>query len=375
MDVLIVSRGLPTETYPLNGIFEFDQAKALVNRGVRVVFFAIDLRSIRRKRKLGIVSSTVDGVNCVSINIPVGAVPRKLFLKIGTWALNKLYKQVYKETKPDIVHAHFAEYGYMAAKLCERESLPLVITEHSSAMNNADVDAELLEYARFAYAKANAVIAVGTQLGENIKLKTGISCDIIPNVLNEEFFAPINSNNKKKDFGFVFTGRLIELKRPLLLIDAFNEVQKEYPDIRLGLIGEGELRGKIEDKITEYSLDGQVTLYGLMNRKEIIKIYEEYNCFVLPSSRETFGVACIEAMACGLPVIATKCGGPEDFVTPNTGLLIPVDDKRQLADAMIKMIIHRDEYDSASIRKYVYNTFSENSIADQLLTVYERIIE
>lgn len=83
MNVLIIARGYPTNKYKMNGIFEFDQAKALVEAGHNVFYAAIDLRSLRRWRKWGIERKSIDGVNIYAINIPCGRIPKIVLRKIA----------------------------------------------------------------------------------------------------------------------------------------------------------------------------------------------------------------------------------------------------------------------------------------------------
>jgi hypothetical protein len=107
MRVLIVARGYPTKKYKMNGIFEFDQAKALVYSGVNVVYAAIDMRSIRRWRKWGIETKIVNGVKIYAINLPLGRIPKQLLRVISKFGLIYLYKKIINEQgKPDIIHAH-----------------------------------------------------------------------------------------------------------------------------------------------------------------------------------------------------------------------------------------------------------------------------
>ena len=95
---------------------------------------------------------------------------------------------------------------------------------------------------------------------------------------------------------------------------------------------------------------------------------------MLASRSETFGVAYIEAMAAGLPVIATRCGGPEDFVTEENGILISVDDVQALTDAMEYMILHRNEYDSTKISENTRRQFAPETIAAQLTEIYKEVL-
>ena len=374
MEVLLISSGIPDRDYPLIGIFEFDQAKALARSGIQVTYFAIDLRSIRRKRRLGIQSGISDGVKWFRYALPVGAIPRKMKYIIGLWALRRLYRRVFQNARPDIVHAHFTDTAYIASRFCAEERIPLVITEHSSEMNKPHVDPDLLKYAKRAYRDADTVIAVGSGLARHIREQTGVTCRVVPNILPVDDFYGVRHDTQKNGFGFVFCGSLIDGKRPLLLLEAFQGVRKRYPDVRLGFIGDGVLGRELESRIRNRHLEQCVTLYGRLSRKEIARVYKEYDCFVLPSLSETFGVAYIEAMAAGLPVIATRCGGPEDYVIPAVGVLTEVDDEAALQDAMEEMLRSGQKYHAEAIRNYVLENFSERVVTEQLKKIYTELL-
>jgi glycosyltransferase involved in cell wall biosynthesis len=80
-------------------------------------------------------------------------------------------------------------------------------------------------------------------------------------------------------------------------------------------------------------------------------------------------------MAAGLPVIGTRCGGPEGFVTDDVGILVDVDDVDALAAAMKKMIEDKDKYDSEKVRKYAIDNFSPTVVVQKLLALYERVLK
>ena len=100
----------------------------------------------------------------------------------------------------------------------------------------------------------------------------------------------------------------------------------------------------------------------------------ESKCFVLPSKYETFGVVYLEAMACGLPVIATRCGGPESFVDETNGILIPVDDEPALVSAFKYMLENADKYDQERIACATVERFSPNAVVRMIIKEYEKVL-
>ena len=97
MLTFLLSRGVPTQKYSTYGVFEFDQARALTQAGCKVVFLALDLRSVRRVRKWGFSSFERDGVQVRVLSIPLGNIPKKIFYPIGEWGLKMLYRRAVRD--------------------------------------------------------------------------------------------------------------------------------------------------------------------------------------------------------------------------------------------------------------------------------------
>lgn len=370
MYILIVASGYPTDKYRGIGIFEFDQAKALAEAGHKIIYAAVDVRSIRRWRKWGFESFEKEGVTVEAINIPGGRIPKRALNLMQTLGFKSLYNRVVKKHgKPDIVHAHFTGPGYVAAKLKNQISLPLVITEHSSAINRNDIDRHLFNTAGFAYENADALIAVSSTLKNIIKDKFGLEVIYIPNIVDTDLFVN-ESRRQDYHYNFISVGNLILGKRMDLTIEAFYNAFKDQPNIRLTIFGEGPERTKLENMINQYELSNRITLMGMQPREIIADHLRSSNCFVLASRTETFGVAYAEALAAGVPVIATRCGGPEEFVHEENGVLIEVDDAKALTNAMLEMYNTSNRFDKEKISKEIIEKFSPQAIAEQLTDVY-----
>lgn len=399
MYTLFLTRGYPTDKYKRNGIFEFDQAKALALQGIKVVYAAVDIRSIRRWRKWGIHKEILDGVEIYSINIPLGRVSRKMRARVRLFGLKILYKKILKEQgKPDILHAHFTRFGYVGSKLKEEINLPLVLTEHSSRINKEEIDKDLKEPAKIAYKSADALIGVSPALVEVINKNFNIRPIYIPNIVDLSIFDYTKSIKNKKEiknrektekvkvkktenirkdqsFNFVSTGNLIQIKRMDLTIKAFYKSFKDYPNVTLTIFGDGPKKKDLKEIINKYKLKEKVKLKGLSSREDIAREYEKSDCFVLPSRTETFGVAYIEALAMGLPVISTKCGGPEAFVDSESGILIEVDNEKELIESMKYMYENIDIYNKKSISNKTKNEFSGEVVAKKIIEVYKNLLD
>lgn len=374
MKILIIARGYPTAKYNLNGIFEFDQAKALAKIGHEVFFLCLDIRSIRRIRRFGTFEIEKDGVLIRNTSIPCGRAPRRIQELISRAMLRRQYPAfVKKHGVPDIVHAHFLEYGYYAVKELKKTGIPIVITEHSSGVTDGLIDTVTYKMGCTAYKEADGLICVSNALAEQIKSKFNVDPQVIPNIVDTKVFQYDAGRRKADGFTFVSVANLNALKRIMFLVEVFADIAKETPNVQLILVGDGPEKSNIKEKITQLNLEKKVFLMGRQSRKTIRDIFDKSDCFVLPSVVETFGVSYIEAMASGLPVIATKCGGPEDFVNESNGLLIEVDNREELYQAMENMIRHVKKYDSENISKRIIDKYLDIKIAKQIENIYFNI--
>jgi glycosyltransferase involved in cell wall biosynthesis len=372
---MIISRGYPTNKYKMNGIFEFDQAKALAKAGCKVVFAAIDVRSIRRWRKWGLERHEVQGVSVYVMNMPVGRLPKVIMHKVMSIGLSILYKYILKELgKPDVLHAHFTDVGYAASTLKQQVKVPLVITEHSSLFINDSIEKKLFNTAIEAYVQADVVLAVSPALVNAIKDNFNIDAIYVPNVVDTDIFT-YKQRSENNTFNFLSIGNLIYRKRMDLTIEAFIKAFYDFSDVTLTIYGEGDERSKMEELIRKHHLESRIVLMGMCSREVISEELKKSDCFVLASRAETFGVVYVEALATGVPVIATKCGGPETFVKEENGCMVPVDDLNALVRAMQYMYNNSMAFDRENISSETKRNFSPECIAKKILEVYKEVLK
>ena len=116
-----------------------------------------------------------------------------------------------------------------------------------------------------------------------------------------------------------------------MLIRAFSKAFKDQPKVNLTIVGDGPEYNNLNNLIKTLKMEKQISLYGSANREEVKMLLQKSDAFVFSSQYETFGVVLIEAMACGLPVVATKCGGPESIIdSDKVGLLSEINEMNYL---------------------------------------------
>lgn len=374
MKVFVISKGMPTEKYPLNGIFEFDQAKALAKAGNDVTMLVIDFRSRSYKRKYGFSEYEKDGVKVFELSLPLGIYRRALPLL--QHFLVKIYKKAVKSVgKPDVIHAHFYSIAAIASVLTKKFDVPFVVTEHSSKLNRNIKEISKLDVklAKKAYKNADKVITVSNALAKNLKENFGVDAIVIHNIVDVAHFQYVK-RTPKDVFTFVSVGNIIKIKGFDFLIEAFADAFNDDKSVSLKIVGAGPEMGNLKTLVNQRDMNDRIFLLGEVGRDKLEEIYQEGDAFVLASRSETFGVVFIEAMATGLPVIATDCGGPRDFVNESNGYLIPVDDKQALVDALVRMRNDAFGFNALEISELSVKQFSPENIGNALTNLFRGII-
>lgn len=380
MKVLLISRGVPTAKAPLNGIFEWDQALALKNANVDVAFLALDFRKITEKRFWGIRRYVRDGIAVFELSLPTGIYRRGL--PILQALCSRMYKKVVRNWgKPDVLHTHFYFMGAIAAKLPKLAGIPMVHTEHSSKLNKplAAISSLDKKLANKAFAAASVITAVSTAYADRLHQNFSIKAQVVPNVL--ALASPNRSNqitesptHRLTNFTWISVGRLIASKGMNTLLDAFANTLQQCPNQHLCIIGDGPQKVTLQTKIEQLGIQDKVELLGAMPRAQVQTYLAKAHAFVLLSESETFGVSYIEAMAMGLPVVATDCGGPADFVNESNGCLVPVDDVDKASVAMNRVREHYSTYNLLQISNDICQKYSPAMVAHRLTTIYQSVL-
>jgi glycosyltransferase involved in cell wall biosynthesis len=170
--------------------------------------------------------------------------------------------------------------------------------------------------------------------------------------------------------------RLVRGKGLPTLLRAFQHVARQADDVDLWIAGDGTERAALQRLAAELGLERRVAFLGALRDRQLIDTYRGATLFVLPSHLETLSIVVLEAMACGLPVISTACGGPADHVhSGETGFLVPVGDWRAMAHQMLVVLRDRDQAERVgrAARRWAVDTFSTEVIYPQLDALYAEV--
>lgn len=291
-----------------------------------------------------------------------------------------------KHGRPDIILAHSSIWaGLVAAFIREKYGVPYVITEHRSRFVYNTPEAKALfqpwfyPYLQNAFEGAEKVITVSDSLQPFIKQiapKATERLVSIPNMVDTDFFKPSELPKPQKPFRYFSLANLIPLKGMDKLIEAFASLNTLQPGaFSLTIGGDGSERNKLEQMVAEMKLNDKVTFVGKLNRSQVLEHMQQAHAFVLASHFEAFGVVFIEALACGLPLIATRAGGPESIIRESEGILVNPGQTAELAGALNQMHKQYHVYNASTIRKYAMEHFSRESVAQQYLELFEQLIK
>lgn len=288
MKILVINNVYPDVDHPTPFIFVHQQVKALINNGIEVRVLDIDLRSYRWKRKWGVYKDIFEGVVVYRFSFPfVTRKLRKIGQFLNSWIGKYMAKYIISEWgKIDIVHAHFGYgAGNAGAAIKKKYRVPLVITEHSSAVLTSKTAKEIPEFMK-AYFNADIVICVSDALRKKIESYGIKNVITISNVVNSEVFRPLEIA-KNKTFTIICVGHLIDNKNQQFLIKIFSEVIKKM-DAFLIIIGNGPNKEHLRELAHKLGCYENVEFIDSVENEKLPEFYNKSHCFVMPSLYETF---------------------------------------------------------------------------------------
>lgn len=386
MHVLIIPSWYPETPEDVDGIFFRLQAQALQRSGLKIGVTAPVFRSMRGK-PASVVNGSYGIRSYTEENIPTYVYksmyffPRLPYLDRHRWVRAgwKLFEHYVRDHgTPDIIHAHSMNHaGILAQQIHEKTGIPFVLTEHSSTYARKLIRNWQRPAMLRSAQQCSARIAVSKDFCRLLETEYGgLDWQYIPNSLSPAFIRPVDLANKPKnaDFTFCSVAHLNYNKGFDILLPAFAEALKTHPDLKLKIGGTGLIASQLHNLAAELGLENSVEFLGGLQNDQVLDLMFRSDAFVLASRNETFGVVFIEALSQGLPVAATRCGGPQTIINENNGILVPVGDVQALAGALVSLYENRGRYDAQTLRADCLSEFGEEAVVRQITAVYKTIL-
>jgi len=286
-----------------------------------------------------------------------------------------------RQWKPDIVHCTVFTanlWGRLAAKLA---GVRILIAHEQSTVSLEKRHRRVID--RVLSRWTHRVLAVSDDLRRRViaeeridpqrveVLYNAIECDAFDSPPTE----PLPALPGRRGFRVGIVGRLEYRKDHLTAVRAAARVVAQVPEAVFCLVGDGPERSRIENEIARLGLADHVRLLG--ERDDVARLLHAFDLYVLCSVTEGLSLSILEAMAAGLPVVATRVGGnPELLDQGRAGILIPARDPDALADAIIDLLINREKASALgrAARERARRSFDIRTVARRLEEIYERAL-
>jgi N-acetyl-alpha-D-glucosaminyl L-malate synthase BshA len=296
----------------------------------------------------------------------------------------------------DLLHVHYAvphaTSAYLARQILGARAPKLVTTLHGTDITIVGNDASYLPITRFSIEQSDAVTAPSHYLVEATRAEIGVAnaIDVIPNFVDVDRFVPGRSG-RDHTLGWLFpdcsrsdgwddtavlahVSNFRGVKRIDLVVQAFAKVAAERPAV-LVMVGDGPERGPAQAMVRSLGLQRRCCFLG--NREDCVPILQAADLFVQASDSESFGLAALEAQACGVPVVSTAVGGVAEVIRDGeTGLLTPAGDAEALAGAASALLGDRERWErmSNASRRSAASRFARAAAVDAYEACYRRVL-
>ena len=384
MNILHLASWYPTKQSAINGIFIKKNIEAISKQDRQNKHYLLSLAEyefVSWKQPLRLLKllagrrkSIVEEVNgLVRLKPSMVISHQKLF---GT-EVKQMQRQTEKMIQElglsiDLIHAHVSyPAGAVALGMSRTKQIPYIISEQMGEFpftyllpqKKLIIDAVL---------EARQIVALSRYQQQQIKNFTGREAVIIPNAvdvkMNSDELPPVADGI----FKFVLVGLLSPVKGIDILIEAVSLLKLQaVQNFSITIVGGGKSENELKKRADDKGVKDYFVWKGICTNEDTQKIVSGCNAFVCASLHESFGVALVEALMLGLPVVATKCGGPEDTVNEMNGILTANQNPAALAEGMKWMMTNSSRFDKNEIIKNAKEKYSGEVVAASYLQLYQ----
>lgn len=296
-------------------------------------------------------------------------------------ALANVMVDLIKFEKLDVIHVHYAiphaTSAYLAKQILgdKARNVPIITTLHGTDITLIGSDPSYKDVVDFSINQSDGVTAVSEYLKRETYKKFDIKkeIEVIPNFIDLERFKVSNKTHFKKaicpegEKVVTHVSNFREVKRVPDVISTFNEILENGVDAKLLMVGDGPDRQRAENRCRELKICDKVRFLG--KQEQVEEVLSISDLFLIPSGSETFGLAALEAMSCGVPVISSNIGGlPEVNIHGETGYLCELGDIKSMGNYAIKILkdeaLHNEMSKNARKRAEMFEL-------DRIVSVYE----
>lgn len=363
-------------TYGGSGVIATELGKELALRGHEVHFISYAIPFRLNKYIENIIFHEVEMSNYPLFEFPLYSL-----------SLASKMVEVAKFEMLDLIHVHYAiphaTSAFLAKEMLKGHcDLKIITTLHGTDITLVGLEPSFLPLVKFSIEHSDGVTAVSRYLKEKTITNYEINkeIEVIPNFVDTQVYKPNQNCEYRKHIApngekiLVHTSNFRAVKRVSDTIRIFEIVQREIPT-KLLLVGDGPDRFECEKLVRELNLTEKVKFLG--KQDAIVDILNASDLFLIPSQSESFGLAALEAMACGLPVISSSVGGLPELIRHNEcGYIAEIGDVERMAKYALDLLTNEKKYEmfSTNARKCALTKFDKSIIVPQYENYYKKIL-
>jgi glycosyltransferase involved in cell wall biosynthesis len=368
LKVLFLTPWYPDERMPHHGVFVRDQAVA-----------------VSRKHKVAVISSKVDysSFSLCSWQVKESVhsdvkeyrlvIKRSLpflnqlnYLLISIWTAWKVSRQFH----PDIIHGNIAYPGAIWAYCLSRLlSRPYIVSDHTSRFTDNFRSPFHRVVTLFGMRRARLIVAVSKWAARNIQHIVHKDVQVIPNLIHVDEYSVTAVKQPPVHIGFL-GGLGTDRKGLDILLKSIAPIRRDFI---LHIGGQGQFLNSYKEMAASLGVMERCRFHGFVDY--VPDFMKQLHFFVSSSRMEAFGMVIVEAMACGLPVVTTNSGGPEDFMDDMCGRMVPADDAERLRETIEWMIVHYQTFDRTRIRQKAVDNYSPSAFLAKIDLLYHEIVQ
>ena len=283
-----------------------------------------------------------------------------------------------KKIKPDVVHSHTADLGFILSFACKLNKIPIINHCHGvSFPYKQNTSAKrIIEKFCLKYSKFNKIITVDENSLSAFKKANIKNVIYLPNGVDIENFNKAKTKRTNKTI-FLFVGRLEKQKGLVYLIEAINILKEKSSNFEVHLIGKGSEEAYLKELVSKFNFKEYIKFLGEKTYQEITDCYINSDAFILTSIWEGFPLTLLEAWAARLAVIITNVGGISKICTDKkNALIIPPQSPEKIAEVMLVLIDNKKlrEQLGENGRKLVEEKYSWENTAKEFISIYKNLI-
>lgn len=366
---------------PMLGLFVKKHANAAIEAGYRVsVAFAVAAKEAGQQEKHRIKTSETDGLLEVEVTYKGGKGITGKIRQLRAWQ-KAINKAVELGGKPELIHSHVLTRTAVLAMLYGwKYKVPFIITEHWSRYypENRQFKGRINKMlTQWVLNKAAKVTVVSHRLAMAMKSHgLDFGTDILPNVVDTNLFIPHprTASPVKKIVAISCFDE--KAKNLFMLMDAFKMLREENKNVQLVLIGEGNDLEMTKTQAFKLQFTPEEVIFtGMLQNEALVKQLQSADCLALSSNYETFGIVAFEALACGVPVVATDVADIALHITPEMGRVVPVNDASAFKNALQDVLDNPASFSPGLMRDFALQNYNPKAISRHLDRLYKPLLK